>query len=1220
MPNETEVGDLVVVIRATAENIEQVVEQVKERLQGIGTASEKTKKPLEESGQAGKKSGEQIAAGAKEAQLAWLALSVVAVMVFKQIGSAINQGIKDANAYKDALRGLGSVAEATGVSSDAMEQATEKVVDQFFNATAAATAFKNLLLRGFTLDQATATILRLKDAAAFGRQASLSLSQAVTSATEGLKNENSILVDNAGVTKNVAMMWKDYAQSIGIVVDSLTKAQKVEAEYQGIMKETAAMQGDIIKLQEQLSGKMAAAENQAYLLSKAYGEAMTPLVAAGTELKTGFLAVLTEIVETMPGLAAGATTSTTAFLGMLIIIPGITKIIGLVKTLKIALAAMNLSLGPIGWIAAGIGLLIGVYTAVAASIENARIEEEKRVQANREAVVAEQERAASLRDTLNTYVELSKKQSLSYTEAYNLVSIEADLAKNYGITKEALDKLVNSTDDYAASLNGVVNAATGADALAALEQRAADSLAIAQKSMGNLENLSKYTVVSPETGDHFTPLGSQISADDFKGQSEKAFADINQWIADELAIIKENTTQQGKDFSDEMSQIITSALIPQVDLLSFDSADDIQAFFENMISSLGDIAADDISIGALEGLQGITEKLMSGVVPSDEEIVAAQEAWSDLLGVDSEIYQYLEALAEAGDLTEEQFTDTMAALAKAADPLSVIGSGFDDTKARMEDFAASAGHTADEIADAEKELETFKKTLVSTNREIGSTSAMTNNLKQWRDLYKAYKDAIAGGKDVSAVLKDMTPLAKKVTAGFDGSEQAIEAANDAFERMATYLPQRAVELETQIASLEQQLWELEAVDPTVIMDADPTALVAAIALAKQELAETIALMEALGLVLSQSRGGGGGKKSTPSTGSGPSKTEYDLAIEKMEHLKALDQLTYEQELANLEDIARRIQMSKEEQLDLEECIYDAKKRIAERDAENLTDLTDALMDALSERYAKMREAEMEALDQSQEAWEEWRDHNVSAIEDQIDALDALEEAEDRQQTKDEHLRKIAQLEQSLAYEQDEYNKLQLRKQLDAARKAYDDWLREMDRKDQRTALQQQIENINHQADSEIDALDDRRAELEAFYRDRMSQANLQAEAEVELMNSTQQQIIDLLADYAPEYDAMGRTLGERLMDGFVSTVGVFDDWFATFSQNLADALAQIQAANVAAANNRSQSAPGESGGASERSVNINQQNNFNTPVESPAETARRIRRANEDLAEQIMGG
>ena len=48
-----------------------------------------------------------------------------------------------------------------------------------------------------------------------------------------------------------------------------------------MQKETAAMTGDIAKLQDSLSGKMAKTENQTYLLSKAFGEANTPLKVAG---------------------------------------------------------------------------------------------------------------------------------------------------------------------------------------------------------------------------------------------------------------------------------------------------------------------------------------------------------------------------------------------------------------------------------------------------------------------------------------------------------------------------------------------------------------------------------------------------------------------------------------------------------------------------------------------------------------------------------------------------------------------------------------------------------------------------------------------------------------------------------------------------------------------------------------------------------------------------
>ena len=47
-----------------------------------------------------------------------------------------------------------------------------------------------------------------------------------------------MLVDNAGVTKNVSVMVTEYAKSLGIKENALTAAQRNEAVYQGILKET----------------------------------------------------------------------------------------------------------------------------------------------------------------------------------------------------------------------------------------------------------------------------------------------------------------------------------------------------------------------------------------------------------------------------------------------------------------------------------------------------------------------------------------------------------------------------------------------------------------------------------------------------------------------------------------------------------------------------------------------------------------------------------------------------------------------------------------------------------------------------------------------------------------------------------------------------------------------------------------------------------------------
>lgn len=137
----------------------------------------------------------------------------------------------------------------------------------------ASTALKYLLSRGFSAQEAYDILLRLKDAAAFGRQASYSLADAVATATEGLKNENSILVDNAGVTKNVSKMWQEYAKERGIAVEAMTIAQKREAEYIGIMQETRYQVGDAAKLSAEFSGAQQQLEASTQRLKVAIGDA-----------------------------------------------------------------------------------------------------------------------------------------------------------------------------------------------------------------------------------------------------------------------------------------------------------------------------------------------------------------------------------------------------------------------------------------------------------------------------------------------------------------------------------------------------------------------------------------------------------------------------------------------------------------------------------------------------------------------------------------------------------------------------------------------------------------------------------------------------------------------------------------------------------------------------------------------------------------------------------
>ncbi|HPR78868.1 MAG TPA: hypothetical protein PLR69_09730, partial [Candidatus Limiplasma sp.] len=234
----------------------------------------------------------------------------------------------------------------------------------------------------------------------------------------------------------------------------------------------------------------------------------------------------------------------------------------------------------------------------------------------------------------------------------------------------------------------------------------------------------------------------------------------------------------------------------------------------------------------------------------------------------------------------------------------------------------------------------------------------------------------------------------------------------------------------------------------------------------------------------------------------------------------------------------------------------------------------------------------------------------------IDALDELSEAEDRESEDAEKKRKIASLQQQLQYEQDNYNRAKLQQQLTDAKNSYEDWQKKNAREDQKTALEKQIDAINARADTELSKLDDQQQAIEDAYAARLQTASLEAEAEKILMSNTQQQIIALINQYAPDYNATGQNLGEQLYQGFLGRVGNIANWFTSFNTavNNAQSAMATQAQN-AASNFYSQA---NANGISTNNVTVNQTNQFYEPVETPSQTARRIQQANEELALSLL--
>lgn len=116
------------------------------------------------------------------------------------------------------------------------------------------------------------------------------------------------------------------------------------------------------------------------------------------------------------------------------------------------------------------------------------------------------------------------------------------------------------------------------------------------------------------------------------------------------------------------------------------------------------------------------------------------------------------------------------------------------------------------------------------------------------------------------------------------------------------------------------------------------------------------------------------------------------------------------------------------------------------------------------------------------------------------------------------------------------------------------------------------------------------------------------------MAGTQEDILKLITAFAPDYNAAGQTLGEQMLAGFAEKAGGISGWMESLNVMILGVQQSLNTALQTAADGFY----AEHAATAAAGVTITQQNTFNTPVESPADIARRIRQANEQLAAALL--
>ena len=229
--------------------------------------------------------------------IASLSRRVVGLVGIAEIKRFVDESVEQYGRAEKAYRGLEAVANYTGQGiGKALAAVRELTSDGLVNETEMSKAMQSLLQFGFTVEQATKFLKASKDTAAFNAAAHLSMGEAISDAAEGIRNENSVLVDNMGLAKNLSVIYKEYGETVGKTADELTKSDKVQALLTIGLKEMEAQAGNAEKAASGYAAEMKKADAVQKQFSESMGQVFQPMVV---KLRQAGIAVIERFLKPM---------------------------------------------------------------------------------------------------------------------------------------------------------------------------------------------------------------------------------------------------------------------------------------------------------------------------------------------------------------------------------------------------------------------------------------------------------------------------------------------------------------------------------------------------------------------------------------------------------------------------------------------------------------------------------------------------------------------------------------------------------------------------------------------------------------------------------------------------------------------------------------------------------------------------------------------------------
>ncbi|WP_242862665.1 phage tail tape measure protein [Clostridium botulinum] len=243
--------------------------------------------------------------------------------------------------------------------------------------------------------------------------------------------------------------------------------------------------------------------------------------------------------------------------------------------------------------------------------------------------------------------------------------------------------------------------------------------------------------------------------------------------------------------------------------------------------------------------------------------------------------------------------------------------------------------------------------------------------------------------------------------------------------------------------------------------------------------------------------------------------------------------------------------------DAKQKIIDAQKEADKKVSDSINNMVDRIKSALKQRYEDELKAQEDHINNELKNLDIWKDESIKRIESfydaKIEAIDKQLVEEDKADKNAEELKKINQLETALEYEHNEFNKIEIQKELNNLLKEREKRIHKEQLEEQKEHLQKEkeneLKNINSIYESNRQSLEKQLEDYRSFCAKKTNDAALQAEAERIIMDNNQKKIIELLHSYEEAYQQAGQSLGEKLVEGFKPKIEELKDMIASIQES-----------------------------------------------------------------------